>query len=106
MSHEGLDMEMVHVPGQMDFRLEEKEFPVTVFQRKISSVWDFVETPGHVAIITRKRKRECALMSIETYACISEDYEAEMAKVKALSREYREKRKAARRARKDGAENL
>ena len=84
-------MEMVHVPGQMDFRLEEKEFPVTVIQRKISSVWDFVETPGHVAIITRKGKRECALMSIETYACISEDYEAEMAKVKTLSREYREK---------------
>ena len=99
-------MEMVHVPGQLDFRIEEKEFPVTVFRRKISSVWDFIETPGHVDIITRKGKRECALMSIETYACMSEDYEAEMAKVKALSREYREKRKAARRARKDGAEDM
>ena len=99
-------MDMEHVPGQLDFRIEEKEFPITVFRRKISSVWDFVETPGHVAIITRRGKRECALMSTETYACMSEDYEAEMAKVKALSREYREKRKAARRARKNGAENL
>ena len=84
-------MDMEHVPGQLDFRIEEKEFPVTVYRRKISSVWDFAETPGHVAIITRRGKRECALMSIETYACISEDYEAEMAKVKALNREYREK---------------
>ena len=91
-------MEMVHVPGQLDFRIEGKEFPVTVFRRKISSIWDFVETPGHVAIITRRGKPECALMSIETYACMSEDYEAEMDKVKALSREYREKRKAARRS--------
>ena len=61
---------MVHVPGQLDFRIEEKEFPVTVFRRKISSVWDFVEAPGHVAIITRRGKRECALMSIETWACM------------------------------------
>ena len=60
MSRGGLDME--HVPGQLDFRIEGKEFPVTVFRRKISSVWDFVETPGHVAIITRKGKRECALI--------------------------------------------
>ncbi len=99
-------MDMEHAPGQLDFRIEEKEFPVTVFRRKISSIWDYVETPGHVAIITRRGKRECALMSIETYACMSEDYEAEMAREKALSQEYREKRKAARRARKDGAENL
>ena len=85
---------MVHVPGQLDFRIEEKEFPVTLFRRKISSIWDFVEAPGHVAIITRRGKRECALMSIETYACMSDDYEAEMARVKALSQEYREKAKS------------
>ena len=83
---------MEHVPGQLDFRIEGKEFPVTVFRRKISSVLDFVETPGHVAIITRKGKRECALMFIETYACMSDDYEAEMARVKALSQEEGEKR--------------
>ena len=61
MSHGGLDMDMVHVPGQLDFRIEEKEFPVTVFRRKISSVWDFVEALGHVAIITRRGKREFTL---------------------------------------------
>ena len=37
-----------------DFSIEEKEFPVTVFRRKISSIWEFVETPGHVAVITRR----------------------------------------------------
>ena len=68
---------MSHVPGQLDFSIEEKEFPVTVFRRKISSIWDCVETPGHVAIITRKGKRECALISIETYACMSGDYHVE-----------------------------
>ena len=47
---------MVHVPGQLDFSIEEKEFPVTVFRRKISSIWEFVETPGHVAVITRRGK--------------------------------------------------
>ena len=58
---------MEHVPGQLDFSIVEKEFPVTAFLRKISSICAFVETPGHVAVITRRGKRECALVSIETY---------------------------------------
>ena len=54
---------MEHVPGQLDFSIVEKEFPVTAFLRKISSICAFVETPGHVAVITRRGKRECALVS-------------------------------------------
>ena len=97
---------MAHIRGQLDFIIEEKEFPVTVFRRKISSIWSFVDTPGCVAIITRRGKRECALMSIETYACLSEDYEAEMARVEAASLEYREKRRAARKVKNHGTEDL
>ena len=37
---------MEHVPGQLDFSIVEKEFPVTAFLRKISSICAFVETPG------------------------------------------------------------
>ena len=97
---------MAHIPGQLDFSIEEKEFPVTTFRRKISSIWSFVETPGCVAIITRRGKRECALVSIETYACMSGDYEAEMARVEAASREYREKRRAARRENRNGTQDM
>lgn len=97
---------MVHVPGQLDFSIEEKEFPVTVFRRKISSIWEFVETPGHVAVITRRGKRECALVSIETYACMSGDYDAEMARVEGANQEYQAKRRADRRAKKNGAADM
>ena len=38
-------------------------------------------------------------MSIETHACLSNDYEAEMAKVEEAARAYREEKKAARRRR-------
>ena len=97
---------MVHVLGQLDFSIEEKEFPVTVFLRKISSIWEFVETPGHVAVITRRGKRKCALVSIETYACMSDDYDAEMARVDEARREYQTKRRADRRAKKNGAADM
>lgn len=88
---------MVHDPGQLDFSIAEKEFPVTVYRRKISSIWEFIETPGHVAIITRRGKRECALVSIETCACMSDDYDAEMERVEEANREYQAKRRAVRR---------
>ena len=39
------------------------------------------------------------LMSIETHACLSDDYEGEMAKVEEATRAYREEKKAARRRR-------
>ena len=88
---------MAHIPGQMDFNIEQKEFPVTVLRRRISSIWAFVENPGCIAIITRKGRWECVMMSIETYACISSDYEAEMIRVKEACSEYKGKKKAARR---------
>ena len=52
---------MEHVPGQLDFSIVEREFPVTAFLRKISSICAFVETPGHVAVITRRGKNNCSI---------------------------------------------
>ena len=97
---------MVHVLGQLDFCIEEKEFPVTLFRRKPSEIWAYVETPGHVVILTRRGKRVCELLSIETHACLSRRYDEEMAEVQRISAAYREERKAARRAKRNGANIL
>lgn len=88
-----------HVPGRRDFLIEEKDVSVTVFRRKPSAVWQYLETPGHVIFFTRRKKHIAVLMSIETHACLSNDYEAEMAKVEEAARAYREEKKAARRRR-------
>ena len=97
---------MDHMPGKLDFLIEEKDFTVTAFRRKPSAVWAFVETPGHIAFFTRRGHRICALTSIETHACLSGNYEAEIAEVERISREYREKRRAARRIKQNGAEDI
>ena len=88
-----------HVPGRRDFLIEEKDISVTVFRRKPSAVWQYLETPGHVIFFTRRKERIAVLMSIETHACLSDDYEGEMAKVEEATRAYREEKKAARRRR-------
>ena len=88
-----------HMPGQRDFLIEEKDVSVTEFRRKPSAVWRYLETPGHVIFFTRRKKHIAVLMSIETHACLSNDYEAEMAKVEGAARTYREEKKAARRRR-------
>ena len=90
---------VAHVPGQRDFLIEEKDVSVTVFRRKPSAVWQYLETPGHVIFFTRRKKHIAVLMSIETHACLANDYEAEMAKVEEAARAYREEKKAARRRR-------
>lgn len=88
-----------HVPGQRDFLIEEKDMSVTEFRRKPSAVWNYLETPGHVIFLTRRKERIAALMSIETHACLSDDYEAEIAQVEEAARVFREEKKAARRRR-------
>ena len=86
-----------HVPGKRDFFIEEKDVSVTEFRRKPSAVWKYAETPGHVVFFTRRGKRVCALMSIETHAYLSDDYKAEMAEVEREAQAYCEKKKADRR---------
>ena len=60
-----------HQPGKLDFQIVEKEVSVTQFRRKPSAVWAYLETAGHVIVFTRRGKRDCAIMSIETHACMS-----------------------------------
>jgi len=88
-----------HTPGQRDFLIEEKDVSITEFRRKPSTVWQYLETPGHVIFFTRRKKHIAVLMSIETHTCLSNDYEAEMAKVEETACAYREEKKAARRRR-------
>lgn len=88
-----------HTLGQRDFLIEEKEVSVTEFRRKPSAVWQYLETPGHVIFFTRRKVRVTVLMSIETHACLSDNYEAEIAQVEEAARAYREEKKAARRRR-------
>ena len=88
-----------HVPGRRDFLIEEKDVSVTEFRRKPSAIWQYLETPGHVIFFTRRKKHIAVLMSIETHACLSNDYVAEMAKVEEAAHVYREEKKAARRRR-------
>ena len=88
-----------HTPGKRDFLIEEKDVSVTEFRRKPSAVWQYLETPGHVIFFTRRKVRVAVLMSIETHACLSDDYEGEMTKVEEAARAYSEEKKAARRRR-------
>ena len=81
---------MEHQLGKYDFSIVEQEFPVTVFRRKISSVWKYVAIPGHVAIITFRGKRKCCLQSIETYACLTENYEKTMQEINEITNQFKQ----------------
>ena len=90
---------VAHMPGHRDFLIEEKDVSLTEFRRKPSAVWRYLEIPGHVIFFTRRKVRVAVLMSIETHACLPDDYEGEMAKVEEAAHAYREEKKAARRRR-------
>ena len=86
-----------HQLGKYDFPIIEQEFPVTVFRRRISSVWRFVEIPGHVAVITVRGKRSCFIQSIETYACRTHHYDETMQEINEMAKQHRERQKEKRR---------
>ena len=88
-----------HQPGRLDFQIVEKDVSVTEFRRKPSAVWRFLETTGHVVFFTRRGKRECAIMSIETHACLSGDYEKTMNEVEEVAAAWRAEQKARRKER-------
>ena len=90
-----------HQPGQLDFQIVTKNVSVTEFRRKPSAVWDYLKTPGHVIFFTRRGKRDCAIMSVETHACLSGDYEKTMREVEEAAAAWREEQKAKRRAKKE-----
>ena len=91
----------IHQPGKLDFLIEEKDVSVTEFRRRPSAVWTYLETVGHVIFFTRRGKRDCAIMSIETHACLSGDYEKTMREVEEATAVWHEERKAKRRMKKE-----
>ena len=95
-----------HKTGRLDFLIEKKTVSVAELRRNKSPILQFVAIPGHIVFITRRGKPDCVMISIETWACMSEDYEAAIASVEAASQEYREKRRADRRAKKNGTGNM
>ena len=90
-----------HQPGQLDFLIEQKEISVTAFRRKPAAVWAYLEIVGHVVILTRRGQRVCAMLSIETHACLGGGYEKTMREVEESVVAWREEQKAIRRARRE-----
>ena len=88
--------EIVHQPGKLDFLIVTKDVSVTEFRRKPSAVWAYLKTPGHVIFFTRRGKRNCAIMSIETHACLSGDYEKTMREAGEAAAKWRAERKTRR----------
>ena len=78
-----------HQLGQLDFQIVIKDVSVTEFRCKPSAVWAYLKTPGHVIFFTRRGKRDCAIMSIETHACLSGDYEKTMCEIEEASAAWR-----------------
>lgn len=61
--HDNIDM-----PFNSAFQnIKEQAFSVTTLRKRQRCVFDYIEVPGNVAIITRKGVCECAMMSIATY---------------------------------------
>ena len=93
-----------HQPGKLDFQIVEKEVSVTQFRRKPSAVWAYLETAG-VIVFTRRGKRDCAIMSIETYACMSGDYEKTMREAEEAAAKWRAERKTRRQKAKEAKQH-
>lgn len=72
------------------FDKQEKEVPITAFRRRPRLVYNFIDIPGHVGIVTKRSKRMGVIMSIETYAFLTGRYEETMAEIETLCKEYRE----------------
>lgn len=90
-----------HQPGKLDFQIVTKDVSVTEFRRKPSNVWTYLKTVGHVVFFTRRGKRDCAIMSIETHACLSGDYENTMREIEEAAAAWREEQKARRKAKRE-----
>lgn len=74
--------------------LQEKEVSVNAFRRRPRLVYEYIDTPGHVVVFTKRGKRNCVIMSIETYALLSGRYDETLAEINALCKAHREKGEA------------
>ena len=79
----------VMINPHLDIR--EKEVSVTAFRRRPGDVYRFIETLGNVVVFTKRGKRDCVIMSIETYAMMTGRYEETLAEIETLCETLREK---------------
>ena len=105
MSNNSDPITIPHQPGKLDFQIVEKEVSVTQFRRKPSAVWAYLETAGHVIVFTRRGKRDCAIMSIETHACMSGDYEKTMREAEEAAAKWRAERNTRRQQEKEAKQH-
>ena len=104
MSHNSEPITIPHQSGKLDFQIVEKEVSVTQFRRKPSAVWAYLKTAG-VIVFTRRGKRDCAIMSIETYACMSGDYEKTMREAEDAAAKWRAEQKTRRQQAKEAKQH-
>ena len=71
--------------------IKEKEVSVTAFRCRPRMVYEYIDTPGHVVVFTKRGKRDYVIMSIETYALMSGRYEETLAEINTLCKAHREK---------------
>lgn len=64
-----------NIESRQQLILKEKEFGITELRRRPSQVWHYIDTLGHIAIITRRKVRALAIMSVETYIATAPDPE-------------------------------
>ena len=72
----------------------EKIFSMTDLRRHIRTVWNYIDTPGQVAVITKYGKHAFVMMSVETYARLSPDYEKTMRDIQDAASRCRTEMKA------------
>ena len=92
-------------PGRLDVPTVEREVRVTPSRRTPPPVWPYLETAGHVIVCPRRGKRDCAIMSIETHACMSGDYGRTMREVEEAATKWRAEQKTRRQQAKEAKQH-
>ena len=105
MSHNSEPITIPHQPGKLDFQIVEKEVSVTQLRRKPSAVWAYLETASHVIVFTRRGKRDCAIMSIETHACLGGDYGGSVREAEDAAAKWRAEQKTRRQQEKEAKQH-
>lgn len=63
----------IEMTGSKQLAVVTQEFTVTELRRRPATIWSYVDQLGCVAIITRRQKKEVAIMSIDTYVALAPD---------------------------------
>lgn len=63
----------IEMTGSKSLTVVTQEFTVTELRRRPANIWSYVDQIGHVAIITRRKRKEVAIMSVDTYVALAPD---------------------------------